>query len=196
MESARRKTKAVRGIEESIAVKQRLLRDEQFLVTLDLVAKLMVGALQKGHKLFFMGNGGSAADAQHLAAEFVGRYLRERAPLPAVALCTNTSSLTAIANDYSFDTVLVRQLQALGTAGDVAVGLSTSGNSRNILHAMEAAKARGMITVGLSGESGGLLKERVDYCLCIPSRETPRIQEAHILIGHLLCEIVEDELFG
>jgi len=196
MTRARAKTNVVKRIEDSIAVKQRLLRDEDCLTMLSNVGMLMVDALQKGHKFFFMGNGGSAADAQHLTAEFTGRYLRERTPLPAIALTVNTSSLTAIGNDYSFDMVFARQLQALGAEGDVAFGLSTSGNSGNVLRAMEAAKAKRMITVGLTGESGGLLRECVDYCICAPSRETPRIQEAHILIGHLLCEIVEDELFG
>ena len=195
MKPAQAKTDVVRGIENSIAVKQRLLQDKDFLAMLNMVGMVMVDALRQGHKIFFMGNGGSAADAQHLAAEFVGRYLQERAPLPAIALNVNTSSLTAIANDYSYDTVFARQLQALGAKGDVAIGLSTSGNSKNILCAMEAARARHMITVGLSGESGGLLRDCVDYCFCIPSKETPRIQEAHIMIGHLLCEIVEDELF-
>jgi D-sedoheptulose 7-phosphate isomerase len=196
MKPARAKTDIIKGIENSIAVKQRLLQDKDFLAMLNLVGMTLVDALQQGHKLFFMGNGGSAADAQHLAAEFVGRYLQERAPLPAIALSVNTSSLTAIANDYSYEEVFARQLQALGAKGDVAIGLSTSGKSRNILRAMEAARAKHMITVGLSGESGGLLRDCADYCFCIPSHETPRIQEAHIMIGHLLCEIVEDELFG
>ena len=196
MNRAQAKTNVAKSIENSIAVKQRLLQDKDFLVLLNVVSTAMVDALQNGRKLLFMGNGGSAADAQHLTAEFAGRYLRERRPLPAIALNVNTSSLTAISNDYSFDMVFARQLQALGAEGDVAVGLSTSGNSTNILRAMEAARDKRMITVGLSGASGGLLKERVDHCLCVPSRETPRIQEAHIMIGHLLCEIVEDELFG
>ena len=196
MDRVRGKTNFVKSIENSIAVKQRILQDKAFLAMLNTVGTAMVDALKKGHRLFFMGNGGSAADAQHLTAEFTGRYLRERTPLAAIALSVNTSSLTAIGNDYGFDMVFARQVQALGTEGDVAVGLSTSGNSRNVLRAMEAAKAKGMITVGLSGESGGLLRDCVDYCLCAPSGETPRIQEAHILIGHVLCEIVEDELFG
>jgi D-sedoheptulose 7-phosphate isomerase len=196
MKRAQAKTDVLKSIEHSIAVKQALLQNSDFLAMLNTVGMSMVGALREGHKFFFMGNGGSAADAQHLAAEFVGRYLREREPLPAIALSVNTSSLTAIANDYSYEVVFARQLQALGAEGDVAIGLSTSGNSRNILHAMEAAKAKHMITVGLSGESGGQLRKRVDYCFCAPSRETPRIQEAHIMIGHLLCEIVESELFS
>ena len=196
MKRAQAKTDVLKSIEHSIAVKQALLQNSDFLAMLNTVGMSMVDALQEGHKFFFMGNGGSAADAQHLAAEFVGRYLREREPLPAIALSVNTSSLTAIANDYSYEVVFARQLQALGAEGDVVIGLSTSGNSRNILCAMEAAKAKHMITVGLSGESGGQLRERVDYCFCAPSRETPRIQEAHIMIGHLLCEIVESELFS
>ncbi len=196
MKRAQARTDVLKSIENSIAVKQRLLQDRDFLAMLNTVGMSMVDALQQGHKFFFMGNGGSAADAQHLASEFVGRYLRERMALPAMALSVNTSSLTAIANDYSYEMVFARQLQALGAEGDVAIGLSTSGNSRNVLYAMEAAKAKRMVTVGLSGESGGTLRDCVDYCFCAPSRDTPRIQEAHILIGHLLCEIVEDELFG
>jgi D-sedoheptulose 7-phosphate isomerase len=196
MNTVRAKTNVAKLIEDSIAVKQRLLKDEACLAMLNTVGIAMADALRKGHKLFFMGNGGSAADAQHLTAEFTGRYLRERAPLPAIALNVNTSSLTAIGNDYGFDIVFARQLQALGAEGDVAVGLSTSGNSKNILRAMEAAREKRMLTVGLSGETGGLLQRCVDYCFCVPSRETPRIQETHILLGHILCEIVEDQVFG
>ncbi len=185
-----------RRIAESIAVKQRMLGDTALLATIERVGLLMAEALRSGHKIFFMGNGGSAADAQHLTAEFTGRYLRDRAPLAAIALNVNASSLTAIGNDYSFDLVFARQLQALGGDGDVAVGLSTSGNSTNVLRAMEAAREKRMLTVGLTGASGGQLKAAVDYCFCVPSDETPRIQEAHITVGHIFCEIIEDELFG
>lgn len=187
---------ASRRVAESIAVKQLILQDETYIHTLEKVALLVAEALRAGHKLLFMGNGGSAADAQHLTAEFTGRYLRERRALPAIALTVNTSSLTAIGNDYCFDSVFERQLEALGRAGDVAIALSTSGNSSNILRAMKAARRLNINTVALSGKSGGLLKNVVDYCLCVPSTETSRIQESHIMCGHIICEIVEDELFA
>jgi len=185
-----------RRIAESIAVKQNMLADTVLLATAEQIALRMAEALRAGHKIFFLGNGGSAADAQHLTAELTGRYLRERAPLAAIALNVNGSALTAIGNDYSFDLVFARQLQALGSPGDVAVGLSTSGNSSNVLRAMEMAREKRMITVALTGASGGRLKTLVDYCFCVPSDETPRIQEAHITVGHIFCEIIEDELFG
>ncbi len=185
-----------RRIAESIAVKQHMLADTALLATAEQIGLRMAEALRAGHKIFFLGNGGSAADAQHLTAELTGRYLRERAPLAAIALNVNGSSLTAIGNDYSFDLVFARQLQALGSPGDVAVGLSTSGNSSNVLRAMEMAREKRMMTVALTGASGGRLKTLVDYCFCVPSDETPRIQEAHITVGHILCEIIEDELFG
>jgi len=185
-----------RRIAESIAVKQNMLADTVLLATAEQIALRMAEALRAGHKIFFLGNGGSAADAQHLTAELTGRYLRERAPLAAIALNVNGSALTAIGNDYSFDLVFARQLQALGSPGDVAVGLSTSGNSSNVLRAMEMAREKRMITVALTGASGGRLKTLVDYCFCVPSEETPRIQEAHITVGHIFCEIIEDELFG
>ena len=190
------KTDIVRIIGTASRSSSACWKDNACISMLNLVGMAMADALRKGHKIFFMGNGGSAADAQHLTAEFTGRYLRERIPLPAIALNVNTSSLTAIGNDYSFDMVFARQLQALGAEGDVVVGLSTSGNSKNVLCAIEAARAKRMITVGLSGDSGGRLQKSVDYCFCVPSKETPRIQESHILIGHILCEIVENELFG
>lgn len=160
------------------------------------VAEALVAAYRQGGKAFFFGNGGSAADAQHLAAELVGRFAGERRPLPALALTVNTSSLTAIGNDYGFEEVFARQIRALGSPGDIAIGLSTSGRSPNVIRGVEAARERGLVTVGLTGEGGGILKEKVDYCLCVPSSLTPRIQECHILIGHVLCEIVERELFG
>lgn len=187
---------AARRIAESIAVKQLILEDSTYVPMLEKVALIVAAALRSGHKVLFIGNGGSAADAQHLTAEFTGRYLRERRALPAIALSVNTSSLTAIGNDYSFDSVFERQLEALGQPGDVLVGLSTSGNSANILRAMVAAKRLGITTVAFSGQTGGLLKGEVDYCLCVPSTETSRIQESHIMSGHILCEIVEDELFA
>jgi D-sedoheptulose 7-phosphate isomerase len=183
-------------LRESIEVKQALLRSEEFLTLVAEVARVIAKSLRRSGRVFFFGNGGSAADAQHLAAELVGRYLRERPGLPGLALTTNASCLTAIGNDYGYDLVFARQLQAIGSAGDVAVGISTSGKSTNVLRAIETAKEKGLITVGMTGADGGKLKHLVDYCLCVTSEQTARIQEAHILIGHILCEIVEEELFN
>jgi len=180
-------------VQSSIKVKQALLSDSAFH---DLVAKAamqIVTALRGGGKVLFCGNGGSAADAQHLAAEFTGRYLKERRALPALALHANTSSLTAIGNDYGFDLVFARQLEALGNQGDVLVGISTSGNSRNVLRAMEVAKSKSIYTIVLTG-SGGKMKDLADCAICIPSTETPRIQECHIMTGHIICEIAEEML--
>jgi D-sedoheptulose 7-phosphate isomerase len=181
-------------IRESVAVKQALLQDEAFLARVAEVARAIVESLRNNGTVFFFGNGGSAGDAQHLAAELAGRYLRERQGLAGLALTTNTSCLTAIANDYGYDHVFARQLQAMGSAGDVAIGISTSGNSASVLRAVEAAREKGMITVGMTGEDGGKLKSLVDYCLSVTADHTARIQEAHILIGHILCEIVEEEM--
>jgi len=185
-----------RRIGESVAAKQALLDDPQLIDAVIEVARDLIAALRGGHRLFLFGNGGSAADAQHIAGELVGRYKLERSGLPVYALTVNTSSLTAIGNDYSFDVVFARQLEALGSSGDVAIGISTSGNSRNVLLAIEAAKNKGLVSVGLTGRGGGQLKRLVDRCIRVPSEETPRVQEAHILIGHLLCEMIEIELFG
>lgn len=178
-------------IQRSLDAKQKLLLDVGFLDLTVKVALRIVDSLRFGGKLFFLGNGGSAADAQHLAAEFTGRYLKERAALPALALTVNTSSVTATGNDYGFDFVFARQLEALGNKGDVAVGISTSGNSRNVVRAIETAKLKSIYTVALTGASGGLLSKIADCTICIPSEETPRIQECHILVGHIICEIVE-----
>jgi D-sedoheptulose 7-phosphate isomerase len=182
-------------IQSSINVKQALLKDSAFHDLVAQVAMQIVKSLRADGKVLFFGNGGSAADAQHLAAEFTGRYLRERRALPALALHANTSALTAIGNDYGFDFVFARQLEALGKEGDVAVGISTSGNSSNVVRAMEVAKSKSIYTVALVGASGGAMKELADCALCMPSNETPRIQECHILTGHLICEIVEQTLF-
>jgi D-sedoheptulose 7-phosphate isomerase len=182
-------------IQSSIDVKQALLQDSAFHDLVAQVAMQIVKSLRAGGKVFFFGNGGSAADAQHLAAEFTGRYLKERRALPALALHANTSSLTAIGNDYGFDFVFARQLEALGKEGDVAIGISTSGNSANVIRAMEIAKSKSIYTVALVGASGGAMRKLADCALCIPSEETPRIQECHILAGHLICEIVEQMLF-
>jgi len=183
-------------IAESIAVKQALLESDRFLSLVGEVAHVIAKSLRNNGKVFFFGNGGSAADAQHLAAELVGRYLRERPGLPVLALTANGSCVTAIANDYGYDLVFARQLEAIGARGDIAIGISTSGNSRNVVRAIESAREKGMITVAMTGSEGGQLKPLVDYCLCITSDQTARIQESHILIGHILCEIVEEELFN
>jgi D-sedoheptulose 7-phosphate isomerase len=157
-------------------------------------AKTIADALRAGGKILFCGNGGSAADAQHLAAELMGRYLIERAPLPAMALNANTSTLTAIGNDYGFDEVFARQVKGIGRRGDVLVAISTSGNSGNVLRALEQARALGIATVGLTGESGGKMLSLCDQCICVPSPRTPRIQEMHIAVGHMICELVEEAL--
>jgi D-sedoheptulose 7-phosphate isomerase len=183
-------------IADSVAVKQAFLRNDKALALVADVARVVTTSLRGGGKVLFFGNGGSAADAQHLAAELAGRYLLERPGLPGLALTTNTSCLTAIANDYGYDRVFARQLQAIGAAGDVAIAISTSGNSASVLRAAEAAKEKKMITVGMTGNDGGKLKPLVDYCLCVTSDHPARIQEVHILIGHILCEIVEEELFN
>ena len=182
-------------IRRSIELKEALLNDDSFHGLVTQVAMRIVKSLGLGGKVFFFGNGGSAANAQHLAAEFTGRFLKERRALPALALSVNSSSLTAIGNDYGFDLVFARQLEALGKEGDVAVGLSTSGNSPNVIRALEAAKSKSIFSVALTGKSGGKLKNTADCTICIPSEETPRIQECHILTGHLICEMVEEVLF-
>jgi D-sedoheptulose 7-phosphate isomerase len=181
-------------ITEHLALAASLLEDETYLEAVSGAAAAMAHALRAGAKVLFFGNGGSAADAQHLAAELTGRFLLERRSLPALALSTNSSALTAIGNDYGYAEVFARPLAGLGAAGDIAFGLSTSGNSPNILRAMEVAHAKQMVTVGLSGH-GGKLPGLVQHAICIPSDCTPRIQEAHILTGHILCEIIERDLF-
>ena len=183
-------------IRDSIAVKHAVLEDRALISLISEIGRDLTVALRAGRRIFLFGNGGSAADAQHIAAEFVGRYKLERPGLPVDALTVNSSSLTAIGNDYSFDAIFSRQLEALGSAGDVAIGISTSGNSRNVLLAVEAAKRKGMTSVGLTGQGGGQLKSAANRCVCVPSGDTPRIQESHILIGHIWSEIVETELFG
>jgi D-sedoheptulose 7-phosphate isomerase len=183
----------LKAFKESSEVKERFLKEN--LSKLITAIKLIVEAFEKGNKLFFFGNGGSAADAQHLAAEFVNRYLMERPPLPAIALTTDTSILTSVSNDVAFNEIFSKQLRALGREGDIAIGLSTSGNSPNVIKAIETAKEMGMKTVALTGRDGGKLNKKADISLLVPSSSTPRIQEAHILIGHMLCEMVETRLF-
>jgi D-sedoheptulose 7-phosphate isomerase len=184
------------SIQESIKVKQALLADKDLLNQISDVIKEFVSALGSGHKILLFGNGGSAADAQHIAAEFVGRFQMERTPLPAIALTVNTSALTGIGNDYAYENVFSRQIEALGSAGDVAVGISTSGKSPNVLKGLAVAKAKGLVTVALTGKFGNMLQEVSRYCLCVPSDQTPRIQESHILIGHIVSQVTELEMFA
>ena len=177
---------------ESIAVKQETLKKNLGLIIR--AAEAIIGALKSGHKLFFCGNGGSAADSQHIAAEFVGRFQKERKALPAIALTTDSSALTALGNDYSFDIVFSRPLQALGQKGDVLIAISTSGNSKNVLEAVKQAKAMGITTVGVTGGSGGPLASLSDIAIIAASTKTARIQESHLVIFHSLCELVENSL--
>ena len=183
------------AIRQSIELKQKILSDALILSTLNDIAETCTQALCDGHKIMFCGNGGSAADAQHLAAELSGRFYFDRKPLAAEALTVNTSYLTAVSNDYSFDAVYARLVEGNGNEGDVLVGLSTSGNSGNIVLAFKAAHQKGVITVGFTGESGGNLAEVSDFIIKVPSTDTPRIQESHILLGHIICELVESKLF-
>lgn len=182
------------SIRESIAVKEMALGNHEYLEQLCHAALAISDALRTGHKIFFFGNGGSAAVAQHLASEFMSRNLRERPDFPTIALTASPSNLTSMSDDDSFDLVFARQLRALGRRGDVAIGLTATGNSANVLRAVETARLDGLITVAMTGESGGRVRTAADFCLCIPSTLVPRIHEAHILTGHVLCEIVESEL--
>jgi len=182
-------------INASVVVKQKLLLDETILQTTSDVVNTIVKSFKSGNRIYFAGNGGSAADAQHLAAEFSGRFYTDRQALPAEALHCNTSYLTAVANDYSFEEVYARLIRGIAHAGDVLVGLSTSGNSGNIIKAFEAARQKKVITIGFTGETGGKLKPLCDFLFNIPSTDTPRIQEAHILLGHIVCELVERDFF-
>ena len=183
-------------IEASITVKETLATNEALLQTIAEVANLVVTAFKNGNRVYFCGNGGSAADAQHLAAEFSGRFYIDRKALPAEALHCNTSYLTAVANDYSYDVVYARLIEGIGTNGDVLFGLSTSGNSQNIIRAFETARNKGITTIGFTGATGGNMKEGSDYLINAPSTDTPRIQEAHMLIGHIICQLVEEKYFA
>jgi D-sedoheptulose 7-phosphate isomerase len=180
------------NIERSMEVHSRLL--VECLPSLTAAADALISAYRVGHKALFFGNGGSAADAQHLAAEFVGRYLRERDPMPALALNANSSAVTAIGNDYGYDEVFARQLQALSAPGDVAIAISTSGNSPNVVQAVIRGRELGLFTIALTGAAGGRLRSLVDVLIAVPSQDTPRIQECHILVGHALCDAVEQAL--
>jgi len=186
----------IEQIADSAATKHAILENEALLDTIVTVAQECVAVYRKGKKTMLAGNGGSAADAQHIAAELVGRYGFDRPSIPSLALTTDTSNLTAIGNDYGYDKVFSRQLEGMGQEGDLFIGISTSGNSQNIINAFESAKDKGVTTVALVGRDGGKMAEMADFAIIIPSNATPRIQESHILIGHILCDIIEKELFG
>jgi D-sedoheptulose 7-phosphate isomerase len=187
------KARAVRAFEESAEVKRRFVREHADRI--EQVARLIARALRDGHKLLLFGNGGSATDASHLAAEFVGRYHKDRRPLPAIALGADLAALTCIANDYAYDEIFARQVKAHGQKGDIAIAISTSGNSPNVLKGAEAARSLGLTTIGWTGGKGGKLAGLVDHCFIVPSTVTARIQESHITLGHVLCELIEEELF-
>ncbi|HMM10833.1 MAG TPA: D-sedoheptulose 7-phosphate isomerase [Bacteroidales bacterium] len=183
-------------IADSIAVKQGMLADDELIALIKKISEAAIRVYQNGGKLLFCGNGGSAADAQHIAAELSGRFTIDRPPLFAEALHVNSSYMTAVSNDYGFNIAYARLVEAMGRPGDMLVAISTSGNSPNILEAVKAAKKAGMMVVGMSGQSGGKMREWCDYTLCVPSANTARIQEAHILVGHIVCDIIENTLFG
>ena len=185
-----------REVAASAETKQKILNDERFIAKIAEVAQACLAVYHSNKKTMLAGNGGSAADAQHIAAELVGRYGFDRPSIPSLALTTDTSNLTAIGNDYGYDKVFSRQVEGMGQEGDLFIGISTSGNSQNIITAFEAAKAKGITTVALTGRDGGKMAQMADYALIVPSNATPRIQESHILIGHILCDIIEKELFG
>ncbi|MBQ8939288.1 MAG: D-sedoheptulose 7-phosphate isomerase [Paludibacteraceae bacterium] len=184
-----------RSIEASIATKQEILANPALLKSIEAVAEVMVKALREGKRILWCGNGGSAADAQHLAAELSGRFYYDRPPLNSEAMHCNTSYLTAVANDYGYDLIYSRMIDGACKPGDVLVGISTSGNSKNICNAFRKAKELGVITIAMTGASGGEMKELADFLLNVPSTDTPRIQESHIMLGHIICEIVEARMF-
>ncbi|MFZ9388466.1 MAG: D-sedoheptulose 7-phosphate isomerase [Chitinophagaceae bacterium] len=183
-------------IRESVETKQKLLEHEGLQETIEKAADVITNAFKSGNRIYFCGNGGSAADAQHLAAEFSGRFYMDRKALPAEALHCNTSYMTAVANDYGYDMVYSRMIEGIGVRGDVLIGISTSGNSANIIKAFETARQKGITTVAFTGETGGKMKELSDLLLNVPSPDTPRIQECHILIGHIICQLVEEQYFS
>lgn len=182
-------------ISASIQTKTEILNDDAFIKRMENAVDVIVHAFESGNKVLFCGNGGSAADAQHLAAEFSGRFYKDRKALPAEALHCNTSYLTAVANDYSYDVIYARLVEGITNEGDVLVGLSTSGNSPNIVKAFEAAKEKKVITIGFTGAGGGKMKDLSDHLFNVPSTDTPRIQESHIMVAHIICELVEEKLF-
>lgn len=183
-------------IKKSIELKRTILEDKAMIRQIQEVSVKLIEVYRAGNKTLIAGNGGSAADAQHLAGEFVSKFYFDRPGLPSIALSTDTSVMTAIGNDYGFENLFARQIQANGATGDIFIGLSTSGNSPNLLKALEECQRKGIISLGLTGQSGGRMAELCDYCIKVPSLETPRIQESHIMIGHILCSIVEEEIFG
>ncbi|HNR16505.1 MAG TPA: D-sedoheptulose 7-phosphate isomerase [Chitinophagaceae bacterium] len=182
-------------IEASIQTKQQILQNDEIIATIEKVVEVVTNTFKNGKRVYFCGNGGSAADAQHLAAEFSGRFYTDRKALPAEALHCNTSYLTAVANDYGYDVVYARMIDGIGEKGDILIGLSTSGNSGNIIKAFEVAKDKGIITVAFTGITGGQMKAISDYLINVPSADTPRIQESHITIGHIICQLVEEKYF-
>ena len=183
-------------IRSSYETKQKIYENEALIDIIEKVASKCVQIYKNGKKTIIAGNGGSAADAQHIAAELVGRYGFDRPSLPSLALTTDTSNLTAIGNDYGYDKVFSRQLEGMGQEGDIFIGISTSGNSVNIINAFESAKEKGIMTVALTGRDGGKMAQMADIAIVVPSNDTPRIQESHILIGHILCDIIEKEIFS
>lgn len=183
-------------IRNSIKVKELILNNSNLIDQIQVVSQKCIEAYQKGNKLLIAGNGGSAADAQHIAGELVSKFYFDRPGLASIALTTDTSILTAIGNDYGYEKLFSRQIEANAIAGDVFIGISTSGNSKNIIKAFEKCKGKSILTIGLTGESGGEMESLCDFCIKVPSAETPRIQESHILIGHIICSIIEKELFG
>ena len=187
----------IRGsVESAVATMNSLRADAAFVSTLSSIAESLIRAYREGNKVLLFGNGGSANDAQHIASELVGRFAFDRPALPAISLAESLSSVTAIGNDHGFEQIFSRQVEALARPGDIAIAISTSGNSPNVLHGVAAANKIGLLTVGLTGRSGGTLRTIVKECICVPSDETPRIQECHTLIGHILSQLVEQELFG
>ena len=185
-----------KNIKDSLKIKKELIKNETLIKQIVEIADLIIKAFKTEKKLLFCGNGGSAADAQHLAAEFSGRYYLNRAPLHAEALHTDTSFMTAVANDFSFDEVYFRLIKGIGKDGDILIGMSTSGNSKNVTKALEQAKKQGLITIGFTGKKGGEMNNHCDLIINIPSNDTPRIQECHLMLGHAICELVEKELFS
>ena len=183
-------------IEESISVKQRILNDKGLIAIIEKAGLICSDALGKGNKILLAGNGGSAADAQHIAGELVNKFGAERRALPALSLTTDTSVITSISNDYGFSRIIARQVEALGNKGDILIVLSTSGNSENILNGISEAKKKGLVIIGLTGKTGGKMKDLCDLLITVPSDETPRIQEAHIMAGHIICSLIETSLFG
>ncbi len=179
---------------KSIELKQHLLANEDFFKSIERAVKIIVDCIKNGNKVLIMGNGGSAADAQHFAGEFVNRFLIERAPLPAISLSTDTSVITCIGNDYSFEEIFKKQVEAIGCRGDILFGITTSGNSANIIQAFKVGKERGLLNIGLLGKDGGIAKDICDISIIVPSNSTPRIQEVHITVIHIICEIVEREI--